>query len=115
MICMRDRFYGEILAQLRVAAGLTQKELADKMEIGHTLVSDYERGRLRLHDEIIVKFAKALNTSADTILGLANYQPKKNLDVSLRIMKRVKQIEHLPDYKQKSILKTLDDLIRANS
>ena len=105
---------GEILAQLRVGAGFTQKELADKMGIGHTLVSDYERGRLRLHDDIIVKFAKALNTSADTILGLAN-QPTKNMNASLRIMRRVKQIEHLPDFKQKSILKTLDDLIRANS
>jgi hypothetical protein len=33
---------------------------------------------------------------------------------SLKISKRIKALEKLPEIKQKAILKTLDDLIRAN-
>ena len=102
------------IARLRKERGLTQKQLAEKINIAWTLISDYERGKLRLYDELIVKLAEAFQISTDEILGIENTQNEKH-DPPRRIMKRLWEIEALPETKRKAILKTLDDLIRANS
>lgn len=36
--------FGDILLQLRIEMGLTQKQLADKLELSVTAVSKYELG-----------------------------------------------------------------------
>jgi len=51
---------GERLARIREVRGLTQKEVARRTGLIQTLVSDYERGRLRLAADMIVRFSVAL-------------------------------------------------------
>jgi transcriptional regulator with XRE-family HTH domain len=114
MLLMRTETTGERLSRLRVERGYSQRELAKVIGIGHTLISDYETGRLRLNDEILTKLCKALDISSDVLLGLQASE-KTNDTGRLRLMKRMRQIEELPEHKKKAILKTLDDLIRANS
>ena len=93
---------------------MTQQELADAIGIERILISDYERSRIRLYDELVAHFAKALHVSSDELLGLVKLDTDSEAP-SLRLMKRVAEIEKLPEIKKKAILKTLDDLIRANS
>lgn len=61
---------GDRLKRFRNIKELTQQELADKIGIVRALVSDYERGRLRLYDEMVARFSVALDVSADVIIGL---------------------------------------------
>ncbi len=112
---MNKRNFGEIISQLRIERGLTQKELAEKMEISSTLITDYERGKLRLHGEVILKLADVLQVSADEILGMESQNKKDDSTCSLRIMKRVKKIESLPQFKQKIILQMIDGYIKGES
>ena len=42
---------GQRIARLRNERGLTQKQLGEKIGIVQVLVSDYEKGKLRLHAE----------------------------------------------------------------
>ncbi len=105
--------FGKVISQLRIDRGLTQKELAEKMEISSTLITDYERGKLRLHGEIIVKLADVLQVSADEILGRKTHSGKEDSANSLRIMKRVRNIESLPQYKQKIILQMIDAYVKS--
>jgi Lhr-like helicase len=77
------------------------------------LITDYERNKLRLYDEMIVRFAIALGVTADHILGMK--KEKKTLGVAnLRIVRRLKQIEKLSESRKKAILRTLDDLLLAS-
>lgn len=103
---------GKRIANIRKQKGLTQWELADKMKIARSLITDYERGKLRLFDEVIVKLAEAFETTTDDVLGYKTQ--KEPIETNVRIMKRFRKIETLPEMKKKAILKTLDDLIRAN-
>src|SRR5215475_10357744 len=48
---------GQRLARIRKERGLTQKDIAERTGLIQTLVSDYERGRLRLAADMIVRFA----------------------------------------------------------
>jgi len=105
---------GQRIARFRKLKGMTQQELADAIGIERILISDYERSRIRLYDELVAHFAKALHVSSDELLGLVKLDTDSEAP-SLRLMKRVAEIEKLPEIKKKAILKTLDDLIRANS
>jgi len=61
---------GKRIAKIRKGLGLTQEELGKKIGIKRFMVSDYELGRVRLHDEMVARFAIALNVSADYLVGL---------------------------------------------
>lgn len=102
---------GERIARLRKAQGFTQAQLAQSIGISHSLVSDYECGRLRLNDEMVVRVALALKASADEILGLSSDHLADN-QPSLRLMRRIKKIEQLPAAEQKALLRTIDMAIR---
>jgi len=58
------------LVRLRREKGITQVEMAQLLGVSQSVVSDYERGGLRLHGELIAKVAEILGVSADEILGL---------------------------------------------
>lgn len=48
---------GRRLARMRKEQGYTQTELARRIGIIHHLVSDYEKGKLRLYDQMVARFA----------------------------------------------------------
>ncbi len=104
---------GERIAELRKERGLTQEQLSQKLGITRVTLADYERGRSRIYDEMIVRIALALGVSTDSLLGFEHQDTVKEI-VTLKYTKRIKEIEELPEHNKRNILKTLDDLIKAN-
>lgn len=107
-----DETFGQRLARLRKSKGYTQVELAKKMNIVQVLISDYERDKLRPYHEMIVRFAKALDVSADELLGL-KLTKKKGSGPSLKLIRRMQKIEELSPTQQKFVFKAIDSLIKA--
>jgi transcriptional regulator with XRE-family HTH domain len=104
---------GERIARIRKGKGLTQAELSEKIGIASFLVSDYERGRIRLYDEMVARFAITLGVTTDEILGtLLNKKPQAQ--ISLRLIKRIQSVEKLPEAKQKALLTTIDAYLKSN-
>ena len=103
---------GQRIAQFRKERGYTQKELAERIGILHSLVSDYERSRLRMNDEMVTRFALALEVTSDEILGIKK-ENHKNIKPSLRIMRRLNRVEKLPLPKQKALLQIIDGYLKG--
>lgn len=101
---------GKRIAELRKKKGLTQTDLAHKIGITQSVISDYEVGRAHLNDEMIIRFSIALGCSADVLLGLKNYE-FTNTGSSRKIIKRLKKIEKLSENDQKTLLKTIDNYL----
>jgi transcriptional regulator with XRE-family HTH domain len=106
------RTIGVRLSQLRKEKGYTQIDLARKTGLTQALISSYERSRLRMNAETVIRFAKALNVSTDDILGLSKSGNGKDR-VSLRLVRRLNRIESLPKGNQKTILKAIDFMIQS--
>ncbi len=104
---------GARLARIRKEQGYTQVELAERIGIIQALVSDYERDKLRLNAEMLVRFAQALNVSADAILGLTADKRVTSKAPSLKILRRLNRIASLPPSKQKAFLQTIDALLKV--
>jgi transcriptional regulator with XRE-family HTH domain len=65
-----SRTIGANIRRLRRARGLTQEQLAERAEVGRHFLSDIESGRRRASVDTLVRLIRALETSADLVLGL---------------------------------------------
>ncbi|MBE3586531.1 MAG: helix-turn-helix transcriptional regulator [Thermoanaerobacter sp.] len=60
---------GKRIKELREQLGLTQEELAEKVGISRSALANYESGLREPKGDILVRFANALNTTTDYLLG----------------------------------------------
>jgi len=104
---------GQRLARLRKERGLTQGEVAKRTGLTQVLVSNYECDRLRLSAEMAVRFVKALGIASEDLLGEKKKAQSVVEQPSLRLLRRMKQIEALPLYQQRALLTTIDNFIAA--
>ena len=58
------------LAKIRQDCGITQVEMAKKLQTTQSIVSRYERGELRIHAELLLKLSKTLGVTPNEILGV---------------------------------------------
>ncbi len=103
---------GQRIAKFRKLKGYTQIQLADKIGLTQTLISDYERDKIRPHPEMIIRFALALEVSADQLLGLKEAKNGGHTP-SLKILRRIKNIEELPASQQKVLFQIIDTFIKG--
>ena len=59
----------EILKELRLEAGLTQKELANKIKIGQSTIVGYEKGEREATLTNLSRYADYFNVSIDFLAG----------------------------------------------
>ena len=76
---MRNKrnIFGERLNEIRKDKGITQLELANKLNVTKQSISSYENGKTEANDEIKLKIAKFLNTTVSYLIGETN-NPKQN-------------------------------------
>lgn len=109
-----NKSIGDRISEARKNMGITQQELADTVGIKRALLSEYETGRTRIYGEMIIRISMALHVSPEILLGFKIIQKKEEKTNSLRYTKRIKEIDSLPEHKIKNILRTIDDMIKAN-
>jgi len=110
VISYRD--IGARIRTLRQQRDMTQTDLARLLGTRQTAVSEVERGNRGLTVHQLVKLARVLKTSPNTILGEGNHdvpRPK-----SARLLRRLHRIEQLPAEQQDALLKLIDGAIKAH-
>lgn len=105
---------GQRLARIRKERGYTQVELAEKTGTRQVLISAYETDRASLSAEMAVRFAVALDVSTDELLH-PNVKKKRAAKPSLKIVRRMEQIEKLPQRKQDALLTTIDAFLNSTA
>ena len=99
---------GARLAQLRKEKGITQGELAKLLAISQPMVSDYERGELRLHGELILRLTQILGVSADELLGREEAPKRKGSIKNRRLLRQVQALDKLSKRDQQALLRTIE-------
>ena len=105
--------FGERIRELRTARNLTQRELADKIDINFTYLSKIENNRLDRDqfpsEDTIKKLAQALEASEDELLLLAQKDPDS---IRQRVIQRpdaFRKVASLDDETLNRLLKDLDE------
>ena len=104
-----DKIFGARLKEIRKRRGITQVDLAQRLGIHQSLISQYERGSVRLHGALIVRFAQALQTTPDEIL-VADTTAENDTGhtVDRRFVRRLQKVDKLSPHQKKILLGTID-------
>jgi transcriptional regulator with XRE-family HTH domain len=104
-----DKIFGARLKEIRKRRGITQVDLAQRLGIHQSLISQYERGSVRLHGALIVRFAQALQTTPDEIL-VADTTAENDTGhtVDRRFVRRLHRLDKLSSHQKKILLATID-------
>ncbi|MEG0753680.1 MAG: helix-turn-helix transcriptional regulator [Angelakisella sp.] len=74
------------LTELRKKAGLSQRELGEKLDVSHYTISAYEKERSEPGDQIKVRLSELFNVSSDYLLGLIDSPlPVSRSEVSIKV------------------------------
>jgi len=104
---------GQRLARLRKERGLTQKQVAESTGLIQELVSSYELDKLRLNSDMILRFTEVLEVSGDELLRGSKSTVAVKKQPSIKLVRRMDQIEGLPLYEQRALLTTIDKFLTA--
>ena len=61
--------FSENLKKLRISRGLTQAQLADKLDLSVSAISMYEQGRRKPDSDMLCKICSLFKISLDSLLG----------------------------------------------
>ncbi len=100
------------LARFRKQRGMTQQQLAEQTGLIQVLISDYEHGKLRLNADMILRFADVLGVTTDELLRGEKDAATAKKQPSLKLIRRMEQIESLPPYQQRALLTTIDAFLK---
>ena len=115
----------EILKNLRLEKGLTQKELGKKLNIGQSTVNGYEKGLNAPVADILIAYSKFFNVSTDYLLGLEDEidsKPEKTVikkisseDFTQEEIEIIKGIRELNFTDQNALKVVLNSFLSKNS
>lgn len=104
MVNKMNKEFPRILTLLRTERGLSQKQVANDLNISQGLLSHYENGKRECNLDLLVKIAKYFDVSCDYLLGTTsmpksskkNIKPKqKNKTVANAFNEQLSKISHV--------------------
>ncbi len=99
---------GSKISELRKAKKWSQEDLAKKVGSSRVMIGNYERNSNTPSIDIILKITKVFDVSVDYLVGegqLSTYDKE--------VLKRIEDIEHLPDEDKNHLFYVIDNLIKA--
>ena len=104
-----DKAFGMRLQEIRKRRKLSQAEVAQRLGIHPSLISQYERGYLRLHGALLVRLAHVLKTTPDEILVVKEVRLEEDEHAAdRRFLRRLKKVGKLSAHDKKILLGTID-------
>lgn len=108
---------GDRIRRHRLAKGLTQTELGQRIGISQRVVAYYELKGSSPPPEILVKIADVLDVSTDVLLGrkktgrAGDREPARDV----RRLRHLKRLDELPINDRKALFKIIDALADRNT
>jgi transcriptional regulator with XRE-family HTH domain len=106
---MKAVSFGKKMRECRDAKGISQSELARQLGTNHSIIGKYERDEVKPTIDVVKKIANILDTTVGYLLGESE---ETNLLKDPSMLKRLNDINDLPEKDKDCILYTLDGLLR---
>jgi len=107
-----QRFHKQLgtrIAERRKEIGLTQIELADKINATQKIVTSYERATRQMPAWRLPVIAHALETNVEELLGIGQNKPKRGRGSKLE--HQLERLKQLPRNEQQFVIKMLDNAL----
>jgi transcriptional regulator with XRE-family HTH domain len=106
--------FGSRLADARRVRGLSQRQLAEAVEISSRMIAYYEARSGNPPLTLLAKFAEVLQVSVDDLVATKG-SPSTTRSASLRLLRRVQALEALPPRQQRYLLGVIDAVVQGGA
>lgn len=103
---------GKRIIELRKEKGMSQSDLAAKVNLSYAQIGRYETKGVQPPAEILKKMADALDTTVDFIINGTNDEKAKASLKDAELIRYFKDIEVLPDSEKNTLVKLIGAYIR---
>ena len=103
---MVQKIIGKKVQELRKQKGLTQEQLAERVNISPHYLSALERGVYNIKLDLLVNILNTLNCSADDV-----FQDIVNSSLKVKSSQLSEKLKSLPLKEQRKILEVVDTMI----
>ncbi len=104
--------FGQRLAQIRKAKGLTQSELGQMIGVSQRIMHHYENKTEYPPAQKIIELAQALGMSIDELIGVAGNSVEGDFqDIKPTLAKKLRQASNLPTHDIKALTTFIDALV----
>lgn len=103
---------GNRIAQAREQAGLSQGQLAEKMDVSQQVIAAWERKAKTIRTNTLIKLAGILGVSADELLGMKTPRQKAPAGRTRQVFDSVSS---LPRRQQQKIVEVVQALVAQQS
>jgi len=107
-------FFGERLAVARQEAGLTQRQLAEKMDTTQRMITYWEREGIALRPDQLARLADTLNVTADYLIGRVPTR-QRGIGPMGKTKRLFASLSNLPRHQQEKIFTILEPFIAQHS
>lgn len=103
---------GKRIQELRKNAGLTQQELAKKIDISHPQIVRYETKDVQPPADVLGKIAGVFGVSIDFLVnGDTNEKAQQTLK-DAELIKQFQKVEQLPEEEKNTVVRVISALVR---
>jgi len=101
---------GQRIAAARERIGLSQVDLAQKLNVTQQTITAWERRSTVIKSDTLIRLASVLNVSVDELLGVSKSRPKPQVARG-RLQQVFERAANLPRRQQQHIVKVVDALL----
>lgn len=103
---------GARIAQARERAGLSQGDLAEKMNVSQQVIAAWERKAKAIRTDTLIKLAGILGVSADVLLGI---KPARQSGPTGRVRQIFDAVAALPRRQQQKIVDVVEAFVEQTA
>jgi transcriptional regulator with XRE-family HTH domain len=100
--------FGQRLAAVREQAGLTQVQLADRLNVTQRVITHWERSSVALRPDQITAIAEALDVTTDYLLGRSGAKDRAPKGPPGKLRVAFERAHKLPRHEQNQIVKFVE-------
>ena len=104
--------FGERLAALRKAQGLTQVQLADALDVSQQAITAYESGQRRVPISSLPLLASTLGVSVEALIGAPGKRGAGKRGPAPKLQQQLERVHALPKAQQKFVMQMLDTVLQ---
>ena len=103
---------GKRIQDLRKKSGLTQQDLAKKIDISHPQIVRYETKDVQPPADVLGKIAAVFGVSIDYLVNGDTNEKARQILKDAELIKQFQKIEQLPEEEKNTIVKVIAALVR---